>query len=297
MTETLLGNVIDDVREFLIRSKLSTYCINAFLSLQNSSNLTAKELSRSSGVPIGRIYEVLDELENKRMIQISDSRPKTYRAIPLNRAIYNLILHQTKEDERRSTYLYEQAKVLESKLYSSDIKLKVEPSEIFYSTILEPKKIRAMFLNTVNEAREELLLNGFINQYSMKLFSMADKLVESILAALDRGVQIKSLMSFEYDNRPISDTEEKEIRERIQGIKESFNDLGISLDKDDYELRFTYKKFPNCYDVVDRERVIMKLQHPSASWQIFACLNIVDPLLAEELRKKYLNVWQFDTIS
>ncbi|MHA2073637.1 MAG: hypothetical protein ACW97X_03385 [Candidatus Hodarchaeales archaeon] len=40
----------------------------------------------------------------------------------------------------------------------------------------------------------------------------------------------------------------------------------------------------------------MKLQNPSASWQIFACLNIIDPILADELGKKYYNVWRFDTI-
>jgi hypothetical protein len=45
-----------------------------------------------------------------------------------------------------------------------------------------------------------------------------------------------------------------------------------------------------------RKRVIMKLQNPSASWQIFACLNIIDPILADELGKKYYNVWRFDTI-
>ena len=112
---------IDDLREFLIRAKLSKYYTNTFLSLQNSSNLTARELSLSSTVPIGRIYEVLDELESKKMIQINDTRSKTYFSIPLNRSINNLISYQTKEDERRSNFLFEQTKVLESKLYSSDL--------------------------------------------------------------------------------------------------------------------------------------------------------------------------------
>jgi hypothetical protein len=71
----------------------------------------------------------------------------------------------------------------------------------------------------------------------------------------------------------------------------------MSTEREGFELRFTQKRFPNCYDVIDRKRVIMKLQNPSAPWQIYACLNIVDPRLADELGKKYYNVWRFDTIS
>ncbi|MFX0205365.1 MAG: TrmB family transcriptional regulator [Candidatus Hodarchaeota archaeon] len=290
-------NFSSDLKEFLTRAKLSTYCINAFLSLQQSSALTAKEISKTSGVPIGRIYEILDELENKRMIEVNDERPKTYTTVPLNRAIYNLITYQTKEDERRSTYLFEQAKVLETKMYSSDVAVKVEPSEIFYSTILETKKIGLMYIDSINAAKDELLMNGFVNEHSIKLVSLADILIESINHALDRGVTVKVLMSFEYDNRPLSENQKTETFELIHQIKDNFNDLGLSTGREGYELRFTFKRFPNCYDVIDKERVIMKLQNPSASWQIFACLNIVDPLLATELRKKFLNVWQFDTIS
>ena len=159
--------------------------------MQYSSNITAKELSKTSNVPIGRIYEVLDELANKGMIEINDSGPKTYSMVPLNRAIYNLIVHQTKEDERRSSYLFEQAKVLETKLYSSEVRLKTEPSEIFYSTILEIKKIGKMVINTIDEAREEILMTGFLNEHSPKLVHIGGKMAESMIYALDRGVQVK----------------------------------------------------------------------------------------------------------
>jgi sugar-specific transcriptional regulator TrmB len=288
---------IGELTEFLARAKLSTYCINAFVTLQNSSNITAKEISKFSGVPIGRIYEILDELENKRMIEISDSRPKTYRTVSLNRAIYNLIVHQTKEDKRRSAYLYEQAKILESKMYSSEAKPKVEASEIFYSTVLEPKKIGFMFINSINESQEELLLNGFINEDSLKLIPLADKMVESVSFALDRGVKAKLLLSFEYDNRIVLKDQKLRDLELIETIKQEFKKVGLSTDRENFELKFTFKRFPNCYDIIDRKRIIMKLQNPSASWQVFACINIIDPLLAEELREKYFGIWRFDTIS
>ena len=84
-------------------------------------------------------------------------------------------------------------------------------------------------------------------------------MVESIIFALDRGVQVKALMSFEYDNIPISDLQELEINKLIHEIRENFRDLGLSSDRDGYDLRFTFKRFPNCYNIIDNERVIMKL--------------------------------------
>ncbi len=289
--------LLSNLQEFLTKAKLSTYCVNAFLSLQNSKELTAKDLSKMSNVPIGRIYEVLDELENKYMIQVNDSRPKTYSTVPLNRAIYNLIIHQTKEDERRSSYLYEQARELESKLYSSKATLKIEPSEIFYSTILEPKRIGKTLIKSIYESREEVLLTGFINEHSVKLLTLATKLIDSINDALDRGVHVKSLLTFEYDHRILSEVQKTEINKIVSVIRKKFAEVGLSIDREGYELKFTLKQFPNSYDVIDKERVFMKLQNPSAVWQIFACLNIVDPPLAVELRKKYLNIWHFDSFS
>ncbi len=286
----------EEVREFLTKSKLSTYCINAFLALQSSSNMMAKEISKNSGVPIGRIYEVLDELENKGMVKVNDSRPKTYSTIPFNRAIYNLINHSTKEDKRRETYLFEHAKILEEKLYSSEVKYKAEPAKIFYSTVIDPKKIGLMYFNSINESREEILMNGFINENSLKLIPIAEKMVKSIIDALDRGVQVKILMSFEYDHRPLSEGQKLEDQNLIAKIKNEFSNIGLTTKREEFNLRFTQKRFPNCYDIIDRKRVIMKLQNPSAPWQIFAFLNIVDPLLADELGKKYYNVWRFDTI-
>ena len=56
--------LIEQLREFLISTNLSTYCINAYLTLVTSSDLNAKEISRRSKVPIGRVYEILDELES-----------------------------------------------------------------------------------------------------------------------------------------------------------------------------------------------------------------------------------------
>ncbi len=73
--------IIDEIQEFLKNANFTNYEINAYIALLRSSSLSARELSDKSGVPTGRIYEVLNELNNRQMIEIQDSRPKKYRAL------------------------------------------------------------------------------------------------------------------------------------------------------------------------------------------------------------------------
>ena len=52
------NNLIEEIKEFLKNMKLSSYGIASYISLLPQKILTAREISRSSNVPGGRIYEV-----------------------------------------------------------------------------------------------------------------------------------------------------------------------------------------------------------------------------------------------
>jgi hypothetical protein len=54
-----------------------------------------------------------------------------------------------------------------------------------------------MYINSINESREEILMNGFVNKNLLKLVPIAGRMTKTIVNALDRGVQIKALSSFE----------------------------------------------------------------------------------------------------
>ena len=82
-----------ELKNFLRSANLSNYEITAYITLLMSNNLTARELSEKSKVPTGRIYEVLDVLKDKGMIEIQDSRPKIYRAITFSEASHSIISH------------------------------------------------------------------------------------------------------------------------------------------------------------------------------------------------------------
>ncbi len=293
-----MTNIIkDELKEFLKNSHLSNYEINVYLVLLQSNELTARELSKRSRVPTGRIYEVLEVLNDYGMIEIQDSRPKKYRAISFNQAFENLISKMEKENQRKISFLHNQAKELESKIYNSNIYIKRESSKIFWSTAFGAENMLSLYTKKFNTLKDNLLMTGFLNDNTVKVLPFAKNFYKGILNALNRGVQVKYLWSFEYDERTLSN--EQKIKNRIlfEKLIKSLNDLfGLSPKIDGFEMKFIYKRIPTYYDIFDNSRVLSKLQNPLNPTQIFACMNVLDPILAEELAKKYNNIWLFEAI-
>jgi len=293
-------DLMEDLKELLNDANLTTYEINAYISLLSSSKInppTAKEISSESSVPSGRIYEVLEDLEKKRLIEIIESRPKKYKAVSLNKALSNLIDFQSKESKRKIRYLYDRAKILESELYDSDILLRKEPSKIFWSTIYGTKSILSLYTKYINEAKEEIIFNEFINKSTLKILPYAKMIYLPLKNAIDRGVTVKDLWCFEYDERPLT-TELK-----IENVK-IFKDLkkhqeefyGLSTNLPGFEMKYINHRTPTYFDIFDGKRLLFKLQNPLKPYQIFAVMNVIDPNLAEELRKKFLSMWTFEAL-
>ncbi|MFX0038947.1 MAG: TrmB family transcriptional regulator [Promethearchaeota archaeon] len=293
-------DLMEDLRELLNDASLSTYEINAYITLLNSSNInppSAKEISLESGVPSGRIYEVLEDLKKKGLIEIIDSRPKKFKAISLNKALDNLIGFQSKESKRKIGYLYDRAKILEAELYESEALLRKEPSKIFWSIIYGTKSILTSYATYINEAKEEIILNEFINEGTLKVIPYAKMIYEPLKNAVDRGVTVKDLWSFEYDNRPLTDEHKKENAEIFGKLKRLQEELyGLSTNLHEFEMKYVNQKTTTYFDIFDKKRIIFKLQNPLKPYQIFACMNVIDLSLAEELRNKFLSMWTFEAL-
>jgi sugar-specific transcriptional regulator TrmB len=294
------NNLMSNLREFLTNANLSTYEINAFIVLLKSSKfdgITAKKISSESNVPSGRIYEVLDELNDKGMIEIIESRPKKFKSITLNKALENLIHHRTAENKRKEAFLVQQAKLLEASLYNSENSIKKESVKIFWSTAFEFQSIVSLYKKFCYDTINEILVNSFINENTLKIIPYGKDLFESYKHALERGVRIKYLWSFEHDERPLSAEQKTHNAELVAQIKQLLEELyDLSVERPNFEMRYIYKKTPTYYDISDRERIIFKLQNPLKPYQIFASMYVMDPNLAEKLRQKYLNVWNLEAI-
>jgi len=291
------NNVREEIENFLKNAKLSSYEINAFISLLYSKELTAKEISERAKVPTGRIYEILEGLYEIGMIEIHESRPKIYRSLPFNTAFENLISFKESERKKEAAFLSNQAKTLESKLYNSDLYIKKEPSKVFWSTAFGVNSIFSLYVRHSNELKNELLITGFLNENTLKIIRFAKVLYEVIYKAVQRGVKVKYLWSFDYDERSLSKEDKVRCENLYNGLIENLEKhFSISTKMKEFEMKYIYKRFPTYYDIFDNQRVLIKLQNPLQISRIFACMNVLDSTLAEALREKFLNTWLLEAI-
>ncbi len=292
--------LLEDLKEFLNDANLSTYEINAYIALLTSSKVnppSARQISSGSGVPSGRIYEVLEDLNTKGLIEIVESRPKKYKVYSLNKGLDNLIKYQSSETKRKIDYLHNRAKQLESDLYKADIFIHKEPSKIFWSTAFGTQSILSLYAKYINEAKEEIIFNEFVNKSTLKVLPFGRVIYEPIRIAIERGVTVRDLWSFEYDERPLSKEEQIQnantFKEIIK-IQEDLYDLSPNLPG--FKMKYIFHRTPTYFDIFDKRRIVFKLQNPLKPYQIFATMNVVDPKLAKDLRAKFLQMWTFDAL-
>ncbi|MFX1374748.1 MAG: TrmB family transcriptional regulator [Promethearchaeota archaeon] len=292
---------IENLKEFLNDANLSTYEINAYIVLLKTSKtnpFTAREISSQSGVPSGRIYEVLEELTIKGLIEIIESRPKKYKAISLNKGLDNLIKFQSIESKRKMEYLHNRVKLLESELYNSDLSIHKEPSKIFWSISYGTQSILSLYVKYIEEAKEEIIFNEFINKSTIKIIPFGKIIYEPLRKAVERGVIVKDLWSFEYDERPLSQEEKDQnikIFKDIVKLQEDLYDLSPKLPG--FEMKYISHRTPTYFDIFDKRRIVFKMQNPLKPYQIFASMNVIDPNLAEDLRNKFLQMWRFEAFN
>ena len=85
---------------------LSEYESRTYRALLDRGPATAKELSSSSGVPMGRIYDVLNGLEGNGLVRSqAASRPKKYVAVEPDTALDRLVETRKRElDQQAERY-------------------------------------------------------------------------------------------------------------------------------------------------------------------------------------------------
>ena len=71
-------NISDKSRKAMETIGLTSYEIKVYLSLLEHGSLTASDISKKSGVPYSKIYEVLNSLQDKVWLESNSSRPQKF---------------------------------------------------------------------------------------------------------------------------------------------------------------------------------------------------------------------------
>jgi sugar-specific transcriptional regulator TrmB len=94
---------LDRVAGTLRELGVGAHATEAFCALVRTSQATAGELVRKTGIPDSKIYYALDELTEKGLVEVQVGKPKTYRVVPPKEVEMRLSrVVQTDYDRRRA---------------------------------------------------------------------------------------------------------------------------------------------------------------------------------------------------
>ena len=252
---------------------LSEYEARAYRALLTSGPTTAKELSRASDVPMGRIYDVLNSIEQYNLVRSqSASRPQKYVAVEPDTALDRLLA-----DKKRQ--LREQADQYEAIVddLAGELETADPVEETFWTAAVGAEETVDLHVERISaaESRVVMVLSTYTEQF-FDVDAVGTLILDELADALDRGVGVRLLMR--PDLVPILP---ESIGERY---RESL------MEYDDFAVR-TSENVSGTFTLVDDAEVVIEVPHPLKSQEVFAMIDLKDREFAGNVRAEFEPRW------
>ena len=169
---------ISQIHKILKKMGLSEYEAKAYTTLLMIGPSKAGEISKESQIPQSKIYEVLDQLTFKQLVEILEGRPKEFKAVSPDIALISLLEEREKEIEN----LKKEIKLIKKAL--EPFKL----PEVSYGVWTIKGRKWSEFFNKAAEmlARSRKYVYGVTRDYSRNA-----KLAQVVKNCIRRGVKIR----------------------------------------------------------------------------------------------------------
>ncbi len=255
---------------------LTKYEVHVYLTLLRNDSADASFIASISGVPLGRIYSVLSSLQRKKIIHAQKTRPRKFAAVEPSIALKYLLDAQLFKLQQASVELNEKAAELEKDL----LRLKLSPqNKQFWTAALGSDEAFDIIIEQINQAKEEICLTVSYLEFSNYLTSREvekSDIKKVLQRALERSVKFRMLID---RNINYADKSKPEI------LKSMFKYLGKNLQC--RVITFTSTLF----DVIDNDRINLKISNPVKKESLFAIVNVRDKKLAAEMKKHFEDMW------
>jgi sugar-specific transcriptional regulator TrmB len=252
---------------------LSEYEARAYRSLLDAGPTTAKELSRASDVPMGRIYDVLSSLETHSLARSQNaSRPKKYVAVEPETALNRLLDDKLAELEEQAEQ-YEA--IVEDLTDELDAAEPVE--EGFWTAAVGSAESMDLLIERLDAADDQIVMVVSHSSAQFDIGNVGDLVAEHLEAALDRGVEIALLMS-----PHIVDTLPASVGERY---------TETLADDPEFRVR-TAEGLGGTFNLIDDAEVCIEVPNPLDPGEAFAMIDMKDPEFAADVREEFSPRWE-----
>ena len=254
------------------------YEAHAYLTLLKLGESEANEIAVDAGIPMGRIYNVLSSLEEKRLIRAQDTRPKKYSGVEPKTAMERLSKIRKDELEQAVSQIETLANDLTSQLL--DVKAN-KPKKTFWTVAIGDES-QELIREAIQGAKEEILffMASKVTAERVKKEMLNNKysgIMDSILEAVERGVDVKVILNKDVDMFAL---------ENYPAVKQLMLYMGGKFDCRLSAVPTT------AFDIIDSENVLLKMVNPLNPEELFAVVNVRDSKLTSELRDKFFSIWE-----
>lgn len=246
---------------------LTTYESKAYLKLLENGKEYVRPLAQKSGVPMGRIYDILHSLEFKGLITSDKARPVSYIAREPKVAIESLIANKERDlDDLRS-----QASDFERRLESlKDAQNRVIRDVAFNEDIIQ------QFVSKIGETKTILRIYYRVDtakEYAVEEIQYFRTMLKKLVVD---GVTITYILGgigFQEISGNLS-----EYIPALDGIHEI--KVGV------------YDTSMQSFDVIDDTQVLLKVSDPIDPRSMFSLIYIQDAEFATRLIDKFDRMWE-----
>ncbi len=266
------------VIEKLKKLGLTGYEANAYVSLLRVGNAEASEIAIQAKVPLGRIYNVLSNLEEYHLIRAQDVRPRKYEGVEPQTALERLL--KNKQDELKQTSEKMETMANEIALELSGVR--GERTDKIFWTVAIGDISHELSIECIEGAQKEVLFFMASRTSSERIrnkfkIDKYPEIISSIRDALHKGVEVKALLNKEVDFSLLEAS--PDVQELLVHMGKEFNCRFAAIPATPFH-------------IIDRENVLLEMLNPLAPDELFAVVNIRDVKLAEELRNKFYTIWE-----
>ena len=252
---------------------LSEYEARAYRALLDAGPTTAKDLSRASDVPMGRIYDVLSSLETHNLARSqSASRPKKYVAVEPDTALNRLLDDKLSELEERAEQYEDIVDDLTDELDAA------EPvEEGFWTAAVGPEESVDLLVERLDAADDRIVMVAGDSSAQFDIGDVGDLVARHLESALDRGVSISLLMTPE-----LVETLPPSVGERY---------IETMADHPEFAVRTT-EGLDGAFNLIDDVEVCIEVANPLSPGEAFAMIDMKDPEFAADVREAFAPRWE-----
>ena len=252
---------------------LSEYEARAYRALLNTGPTTAKELSRASDVPMGRIYDVLNSIESYNLVRSqAASRPKKYVAVEPATALDRLLEDKKRELEQKA----EQYEGIVEDL-SSELEAAEPVEDQFWTAAVGPEETIDLLLERLAAADERIVMITSNPAPQLDIGTVGEDVLAHLEDALDRGVEVDVLMS-----RDLVDALPKSVGRRYRVALQPRGDFSVRTSDDVH----------GTFNLIDDVEVCIQVPNPLASREAFGMIDLKDPEFAADVYEEFLPRWE-----